>query len=232
MFHLYGAIIGLGIVIAMSVAEKVTGGKLRIWEAFWWMVLPALLGARLYHVSDKWEYYSQDLARIFDLSAGGLAIYGAIAGAFVGLLLYSYLRAKKIDGRVQEEFFIMGDIYALVAPLAQSVGRWGNYVNGELWGVEAVGLPWRNHPLFLYESVLNLFLFLILLIVYRRKVRGSTFGGYLIGYGVIRITLEPLRQEVFRLGEISVAQAFGVGAIILGLVILLRESRFVWPSSV
>ncbi len=229
--HIYGLLIGIAIVVGLSVAERVaraSGHQIDVWDPLWWMATPAVAGARAYHVVDKWSYYAQNPLEIIDIAAGGLAIYGAIFGAVLGLLAYLKAKSKNTEVVVFEEFFVFGDVYALVLPLAQAIGRWGNYVNGELWGVATTGTPWEYHPLFLYESVLNLALFVILILMYRRKVRGSTLGGYLVGYGVIRIVLEPLRQESFRAGGVAVAQLLGVLFVIIGILILVRRKREIW----
>jgi len=226
--HIYGLVIGVGIVVAMTVAERVGGGRVPVWEVFWYMVLPALIAARLYHVVDKWDYYQENIWQIGELMNGGLAIWGAVAGGVGGLYVYSRLRARKMESKVTEEFFMAADVMGLVAPLAQAIGRWGNYANQELWGRAAEGLPWERHPLFLYESVMNLILFVILMFVYHRRVRGSTFGSYLLGYGLIRVILEPLREESFVVGEVRVAQLVGMIAILLGVMILWRKGRKVW----
>lgn len=219
--NLYGVAVGVGIVVAMSLIEKIAEGRLPVWEGFWYMLVPAVVGARVYHVIDEWSYYQDDWGRVVAVWQGGLGIWGAIGGAIVGLSIFAYLRARKLETKLTEEFFILGDVFALAAPLAQALGRWGNYFNRELGGKGEV-------PLYLLESGLNLALFMVLLLVYRRKIRGSTLGGYLLGYGLIRIVLEPLRVESFEWRGWGVAQWFGLTAVVLGLMILKRKVRRVW----
>lgn len=228
MLNLYGLIVGVGIAIAMTVAERVSaksgsafGGRLPLWEAFWYMAVPGLVGARLYHVIHEWEYYQANLDQVLAVWNGGMGIWGGILGALAGLLMFSFLRARREDTRMVEEFFILADIFGLAAPLSQSIGRWGNWFNQELWGTGEL-------PLFFYESFLNILLFAVLLVVYRREVRGSTFGGYLVGYGMIRIVLEPLREVSWDWGTWGAAQWFGLTAIAVGVMILFRKGHKIW----
>jgi phosphatidylglycerol:prolipoprotein diacylglycerol transferase len=128
------------------------------------------------------------------------------------------------------------DLGAFGLPLAQAIGRWGNFANRELEGI-ATNLPWaitdaagdRRHPLFLYESLLNLILFLCLLALAKRAnvKSGIILASYLIGYGLIRLILEALRpvEIVWVWQGFPVAQIFSLLAIIVGFALLLRRSR-------
>lgn len=175
MFHIYGLIVGLAIVVGWRVAESI---EPRVSKVAPWVILFGLLGARLYHVIDLWEYYGQNLWQIAAIWNGGLGIYGAIIGGGVGLWI----------GR--GDMKILGAIVTGL-PLAQAVGRWGNYFNDELWG--------RNHePLFLYESILDLALF-VYIQKFSLRVR---VGIYLVGYGLIRLVLEPLKPGAWWVGYV------------------------------
>ena len=186
-------------------------------ELLWWVLVPGVVGARSYHVIDQWQYYQGDWNRIVAVWNGGLGIWGGIFGGAVGLMVFLWLRVKKMEKKVGEEFLILSDVLVLVSSLAQAIGRWGNYVNQELMST------------WVYESILDLILFVILLVVYKREgVHGSTFGSYLVGYGIIRIILEPLRVESWVIGEVVIAQMVGLVSVVLGVLILIRKKRKVW----
>lgn len=238
-FHLYGLIIGIGVVVGVGFASSVLQRKGMdgdvAWDGLWWVMVPGIVGARLYHVIDQWQVYKDDLLLILRLWMGGLGILGGIVGGILGLVAFSVLHARAEEKKAEEVFFALADVAVMGVILAQSIGRWGNYFNKELygsettspWGILIDGVEGRYHPLFLYESVLDLLLFVILLLVYRgQDKRGSVFGSYLIGYGLIRIVLEGLRIESFKVLGISVAQTFGLGLIVVGVVILRRRRSF------
>lgn len=233
---LYGALIGLGIVIAAYVAAKLLESRGEdgnvVWDGLWWMLIPGVIGARAYHVIDQWSYYSENWKLISQVWLGGMGIFGGILGGVLGLFVFSVLYSRKQERKAEEVFFALADVVVMGAVLAQALGRWGNYFNGELygsktnlpWGVEVVGKQGLYHPLFLYESLLNIALFLLLMVVYKRNgVRGSTFGGYLIGYGSIRIFLESLRYEYWTIDGFSVARVVGVIFVIVGWVVMRRK---------
>ncbi len=237
MFHIYGFLIGVGIVAGASVAsymreKKGQDGGL-VWEVLWWALIPGVVGARAYHVADYWLYYRDNLLEIPQIWLGGLGIIGGIFGGLAGIGLYSYLHSLKKEKVFEEVFFEVADLSVMALALAQSIGRWGNYFNGELYGTKTT-LPWGvvipgregiYHPLFLYESLLDLLLFFVLLAVYHGHSRGSSFGAYLIGYGVIRMVLEFFRFESWRVGEIGVAQIFGFAFVVAGIVVLRRRQN-------
>lgn len=157
--------------------------------------------------------------------SGGLSIFGAVLGGFIGV--YIYARRNKLA---------LGpwlDIAAVALPLGQAIGRWANFVNQELYGT-VTSLPWgisipiakrvapftsnvefpvdttRFHPLFLYESLLCLLLFIVLLNLFLRQrnrlIPGDIFLGYLVGYSIIRFLLEFLRVDVALVGSINWSQ--------------------------
>lgn len=196
-------------------------------EALWWALIPGIVGARAYHVLYLWSFYRLEPLRIFKIWQGGVGIWGAIAGGLVGLALYWRLKVKS-----EVVFLKLLDASVVGVPLAQAIGRWGNFSNDELWG-RVTQLPWgmvregvRVHPLFLYESILNLLLFGGLVYLIKDKSdqlkKGSLTGIYLIGYGVIRFLLEPLRPDglIWKVGNLPLAQIWSVGAVALGAFLL------------
>lgn len=217
VFHIYGLLIGLGIWAAYEVSlrygKKIKVAEKIINEGLWWVLAPGLVGARAYHVIDLWkEIYANNLLQIIKVWEGGLGIWGGILGGMLGLMAFSRVRRLNL--------LQLLDVGVIGVPLAQAIGRWGNYFNGELLGK-------NGEPLFLYESLLNLLLFAILLKVSKKKETGKLTGGYLIGYGLIRFFLEMLRpaEIVWKVKGIPVAQLMAIGAIVLGFSLLKRTSR-------
>lgn len=235
-FHLYGLIIGLAVMAAAQVAATIYkrhGGKEKqIWGAFGWALIGGIFGSRLYHVIDQWSFYALNPRLIVAVWNGGLGIWGAILGGLVGIGLYTLtLRDRKLGGKLV-------DAAAMGVPLGQAIGRWGNYVNQELygkltslpWGLTIRNLPGRYHPLFFYESILSLILFGIMLVLERKKKfkfgMGRYLGVYLIGYATTRLLLEPLRIEMWRVMEIPVASLISIIMIGGGLWLVLKKRSF------
>jgi len=221
-----------------------------VWNGLTVALILGIIGARLYHVfsspeggSVGWSYYRQNPLAIFKIWEGGLGIYGAIIGGVLGVVLYSWLR--KFDP------LMWLDIGAPGLAIGQVIGRWGNFVNQELYG-PPTDLPWgitienrdmapyndltryppttRFHPLFLYESLWSLLGFALLMWIGRRfKDRlhsGEILMLYLIWYPMGRFFIEFLRPDAWMLGGLAAAQVFALALIalaILGLVYLHRR---------
>ena len=227
---IYGTVLFVGLYTTLFLTERSSIRKTRIsstafWEASFYCLLVGLLGARLYHVLDLWRnYYIYDPIKIFYMWEGGFGIWGAIFGAIVGLFLYS--KKSKIN------FLSLADIFCVFAPLAQAMGRIGNYFNHEIYGLPS-NLPWaiyippQNridpitkfstfHPLFVYEGVLDVVLLVILYKLSKRTWKpGNLLFVYLIGYSMIKFVLEPLRINSWKLFQIPIAQIISV--IIFGI---------------
>lgn len=239
MISLYGFIISFSIFVAVLLAEKLAKDARKDpdvgWGAAFWVILGGLVGARLYHVVDFLPYYLQNPVKIVHFWEGGLGILGGVAGGILGLSLF--LKSKK------EPLLEWLDIAGVVTPLAQSIGRWGNFANQEVYGLPSK-LPWaiyikpnnrlnafksyeRFHPLFLYESVLNLILFLALFFLFKKKglKSGVVFYLYLFGYSIIRFFLEFLRADSWRVYGFNVAQVITLLIIISVGSFLIRSGR-------
>jgi len=189
------------------------------WKAVFYALLLGLVGARLYHVIHRFDYFSQHSLEILAVWKGGLGIWGGIFGGLLGIFLSTRKTGKLLE-------YI--DVFAIGAPLAQAIGRWGNYFNRELFGYPT-NLPWgiyipkelrpsafryydRFHSLFLYESILNLLLFVFLYRVYsRQRIAGTELSAgsvtmlYLAGYSVTRFFLEFMRPDPWRFFGIPTA---------------------------
>lgn len=216
-FHLYGLLIGVGIWCGFEAGLR-TYPKLKkeMEEVFWWALATGLVGARLYHVVHYWErYYQTNLDKIPAVWDGGLGIWGGMIGAILGLGIYSWYRRKY--------FLPLLDAFTVGAPLAQAIGRLGNFVNGELTGK-------NGEPLFAYEATLNMILFGILWIEAKKNPKpGIVAGFYLAGYGLVRVILEGLRPAdvIWMVAEVPVAIIFGLLAILFGVAVvwMVRKTR-------
>lgn len=165
MFHWYGLIIGIAVVVWWSIAEYL---EPRLKKIIPTTLLLSLLGSRTYYIFQYWSHYQANIFETLAVWNGGLSIWGA-------LLLgggYTWLYGRNL-------------IWAVVTPLplAQAMGRLGNGVNGEFTNM-VLGIPWWG-----FEALLDLGLFGVILIT-PKKMR---VGVYLLGYGLIRLVLSPYR---------------------------------------
>lgn len=207
--HAYGLMIALGVVAAVWLTgrrlEARGGSRDDASSMAVWAVIAGILGARMWHVLTDWSDFQDDPARILQIWKGGLGIPGGlIAGITVGWIV---TKRRGVDPRV------MATCAAPAIPLAQSIGRWGNWFNQELFG-RATDLPWALeisddklpagfapgttfHPTFLYESLWNLALCGVLILIDRRSSPRPPrlMGMYLLGYGVGRFWVEGLRID-------------------------------------
>src|SRR4030042_2794260 len=251
----YGIILMLGAIAAAFLAERLARRKgLKsefVWDALVWVLIGGIIGARLWHVFTPPPsmvsagyttlYYLTHPLDLINTRAGGCGIPGAVSGG--GLALYLFCRRKKMS------FLLWADIAAPGVALAQAIGRWGNYVNQELSG-KPTNLPWAIkidrplagfeqfstfHPLFLYESIWNLFNMGFLLWMERRfadKLKeGDIFLAYLIGYSTGRFFLEFLRLDAPIIGTINFNQIFMLGvALVSGFLLIWRHRKGTTPD--
>lgn len=221
----YGVIISTGVLIGVVLAlreAKRTGFKEDNLLDFLLYAIPiGILGARAYYVIFSWDYYSQNLSQIINIRNGGLAIHGAvIAGVITGII---FCKIRKIN------FLELIDLVIPSLILGQAIGRWGNYVNQEAYG-GPTDLPWgimvngqKVHPTFLYESIINILIFIFLLWFRKNKKAsdGQIFGLYLILYSSGRFFIEGLRTDSLMFMGMRVAQLVSASAIIIGAGLLL-----------
>ncbi|MBN1261810.1 MAG: prolipoprotein diacylglyceryl transferase [Anaerolineae bacterium] len=250
----YGFLIVVGIMLgatsAAFLAKRAGHNPDYIWDMLLTVVITAVIGARIYHVFSRpeggligWDYYKQHPIEALYVWQGGLGIWGAVIGGAIGVLLYT--RRRDLRTLQWLDFAVPG------MALGQSIGRWGNYMNRELygppttllWGLiippEFRILPYTDlsqyptdtlfHPTFLYESLAALALFLILFLVavkrYERLKEGDLLMGYLIGYAIIRFFTEMLRPDAWTLGTLAAAQVFSLLFIVLGVAFLIVRHR-------
>ncbi len=241
----YGVIITLGVLGGLCLAlyvAKATNQDPEIYMDFlMYDLIFAFAGARLYYVVFRLDYYLQHPKEILNLREGGIAIYGAIIASVITAIIFTKMR--------QINFWQFADTSVLGLILGQAIGRWGNFVNREAFGdytesffamrlmKDQVTAPITEkildhlkvvegityiqvHPTFLYESLWNMVLLLILFIYNKYKYfEGEIFFLYLIGYGLGRLWIEGLRTDPLLLAllQIPVSQVVSVMIIITGL---------------
>jgi len=201
-----------------------------------WAVVAGLIGARLYEVAFNWDYYGRYPSKIVAVWEGGLAMHGGlIAGPLIGVLLAWRLRLPILRSL---------DVIAPSMVLGQAIGRWGNFFNEEAFG-RPTDLPWklyispahrpsefRNqeffHPTFLYESLWDLLVFVVLVWWVRPRVRrhpGAIFFSYIGLYSVGRFFIESLRLDSFWVGSLRVPQLASVAGVLVAVAGLLWVLR-------
>lgn len=257
--HFYGIIIMLGAVAATYLAERLArrrglDGEL-VWDGLVWVLIFGVIGARLWHIftpspslievshRDTLFYLTHplDAVAIWD---GGLGIPGAVIGG--ALALYIFTRRRKLV------FTDWADIAAPALALGQAIGRWGNFVNQELYGAPT-DLPWgifieplyrvqgyenftHFHPLFLYESLWNfgnMFLLLWLGRRYAERLKsGDIFLIYLIVYPLGRFLLEFLRLDASQIAGVNANQTFMVIVGLFAIAMLILRHRKGAPEPV
>lgn len=231
------AAFAIGFFLIMKEGKRLGIDKDYLFNMMFWTIIISLIGARAYYVLFNFSSYSNDLLEIFKVWHGGLAIHGGIIAGFITILIYT----KKYNVDVYKVLDIV--VPALI--LGQAIGRWGNFFNGEAHGaattltaLQGLHLPQfiidgmkingvYYQPLFLYESLLCLIGFIVLLIIRRRKHihNGQITAIYLIYYGVIRLFIEMGRTDSLMLGTFKVAQLVSVIFIIAGIVLFVSKQK-------
>ena len=228
--HYYGAIIAFGLILGVMYAcrrSKDFGLKEDdLIDGVLWVTPFAILCARAYYVIFRWaeEYAANPISALY-IWEGGLAIYGGVIGAVVGILVFC--KCRKIKPTV------VLDVVSLSFLIGQSLGRWGNFFNREAFGAETdvlwkMGLMKANgdiiyvHPTFLYESLWNACGFVILHFASRRrKFDGQVALGYMAWYGLGRCMIEGLRSDSLYIGPFRVSQLLAGISCIAAVSILL-----------
>lgn len=219
----YGVLIAtgmlIGIALAIREAKRVGISEDDVLNIAIIAIPVAIICARLYYVIFSWDYYSQNPGEIFNIRGGGLAIHGGLIGGI--LTGFIYAKVKKLD------FFKTADAVMVGMPLAQAIGRWGNFINGEAHG-GPTSLPWgimvdgvKVHPTFLYESIWDFGIFLFIMFYMRKKktYEGEVIVSYITLYSIGRFFIEGLRTDSLMFGPIRMAQFVSLVGIVGGLVL-------------
>lgn len=238
----YGIIITLaaflGIELANREAKKRGFPQDSLWDFAFWGLPFAFLGARLYYVLFKWDYYAVHLSEILAIHQGGIALYGGLIFGAIAALIYCIKNSYS--------FTLFVDILAPYFLLAQSIGRWGNFMNQEAHGdsiaksaLEAWHLPAfiieqmridgvYYQPTFLYESLLS-FIGVIIILTLRHYAPlrlGDAVSFYLVWYGSSRFLVEGMRTDsLYVFSTIRVSQALSLFFIALGILYAIYRYR-------
>lgn len=242
----YGVVIAvgmlLGVWLALREAKRIGLDEDRMFNLIMIAIIAGIIGARVYYVAFRWEDYRGNWLDILNYRNGGIAIYGGIIGALLAMVIYT--RVKKMSLRKVVDASCLGLL------VGQICGRWGNFFNREAFGgytdsLFAMRLPEsavrksditaeiaahaadgyiQVHPTFLYESVWNLCL-LILLLLYRKhkKFDGEVFLLYVLGYGLGRAWIEGLRtdQLLLPIVHLPVSQLLSAVLVIVSLAAIV-----------
>lgn len=237
----YGIIIATGIVLAFIVVQKemVKRGMHPdfLTDLLIWAVPISILSARIYYVIFSWDYYKDHPGQIIQIWEGGIAIHGALIGAFLTTYVFTKIRGVS--------FWKTADIAAPGILIGQIIGRWGNFMNQEAHGgpvsekfMETTIIPdWimnqmtidgvTYHPTFLYESLWNVIGLIIILLLRRVALkRGEMFLLYLTWYSIGRFFIEGMRTDSLYGGDLRAAQVVSIITVVAA-VILFVYRRYV-----
>lgn len=245
----YGLLIAVAVLLGLWVSSQLA--KMRgldpgvISDLLPLIVLSAVIGARLYYVLFEWRQYQINWLEAFQIWKGGIAIHGALLGGSIAVIAYS--RWMKLS------FWALMDVLLPSVALGQAIGRWGNFFNSEAFGLPT-SLPWKLfipvanrpaaylnqswfHPTFLYESIWDLGLFVLLIILFRqRRTNGEWLlpkGGiscvYAFGYSIVRFWIEGLRLDPLCLwGSLGEANCLRMAQLVSLLLAIAGAAGLAW----
>lgn len=242
--HIYGLIIAVAILIGWFIVKK-RSALYKISPNLFddpILLLPFILGiigARFYHVIDKWDFYRENLDQILFIANGGLGIWGGLLGLFIGF--YFVAKIKKI------KLLTLLDLLAPSVILGQAIGRIGNFINQEGFG-PPTNLPWgvtidpvyrplqyqsytHFHPTFFYEAILDAIFFIILIYLSKKlKVNGQIFALYLVFYSLGRFIVEFYRIDTWIIGPLKIAHVLSIITLTSGVLFFcltkIRHTEF------
>ncbi|WP_028951384.1 prolipoprotein diacylglyceryl transferase [Synechococcus sp. CC9616] len=245
----YGLLIAAAVLIGLNLSSRLARSRDLdnglISDLLPLLVLASVLGARAYYVAFEWRNYSDNWIKALAIWEGGIAIHGALIAGTLTLILFCRWR--------RQSFWDLLDVLVPSLALGQAIGRWGNFFNSEAFGVPT-DLPWKLfipyqnrpvvyadaqffHPTFLYESIWNLVLFLLLIVLFRRGEQGkmtlpsgALACTYLLGYSLGRIWIEGLRIDPLCLGALPPACEGGlrIAQLVSGLLMLAGAAGLFW----
>ena len=195
------------------------------------IVLPtAIICARLYYVLFSLDYFMDNPSEIFLIKNGGLAIYGGIIGGLAVIAICSKIKKFKV--------LDFTDYIVPIVALCQSIGRWGNYINVEAYGYETNwpikmeiiedGITKYVHPTFLYESICTFIIFILLIVLSRkRKFSGEITYMYIICYSFIRFFIEGLRTDSLMIFNCRISQILSlVLFIVFSIIVIYKKNKY------
>lgn len=230
----YGVLIALGLLLAgiygCRRCKEFGLEENDLIDGVLWIVPFAVVCARLFYCIFRWEEggYAANPISVLYIWEGGLAIYGGVIGAAIGIVVFSLVKKNKV--RLTAAL----DITSLGFLIGQAVGRWGNFFNREAFGAETdfflrmglldkmTGNVTYHHPTFLYESLWNAVGFVILhFLSKRRKFDGQIALGYVAWYGLGRAFIEGLRTDSLYLGPVRISQVLAAVSCIAAVTVLI-----------
>lgn len=227
----------IGGTLAINEARRYRISEDKMINMFFFLIPIALIGARLYYVLFNWSYYRANIASIFAIWEGGLAIHGGMLAGLIFIIIY----CLKYDISIAR----MTDILVVSLIIGQAIGRWGNFFNSEAYGSATTLeflqkiIPFKfiiegmhiggvyYHPTFLYESLWCLIGFIILLVARRWKYIkvGQITGIYFIWYGIGRFFIESLRLDSLMIGNFKMAQIISIIMVLVGILIVFIKRK-------
>ncbi|MBE9127728.1 prolipoprotein diacylglyceryl transferase [Coleofasciculus sp. LEGE 07081] len=233
----YGLLIAsavlIGVTLSQYLAKRRNVDPNLIGDLAIWLVIAAIPCARLYYVLFEWEQYAQRPEDIIAIWKGGIAIHGAILGGILAAAIFARIQNISV--------WLLADLVVPSLILGQAIGRWGNFFNSEAFG-SPTDVPWKLyippqqrprqyidleyfHPTFLYESLWNLMIFVVVMTLFFRDLKrrrhlkvGTLALVYMVGYSTGRVWIEGLRTDSLMIGPLRIAQLVSLGAITLGLI--------------
>ena len=225
--YFYGVIIALGLVLSVIYGLRRShefGLKQDdILDGVLWIVPLSIICARAYYVIFEIEQY-KTFADVINIRKGGLAIYGGVIGAALGVIIFAKVKKVSLPAVL--------DLVAISFLIGQSIGRWGNFINREAYGAPTEsflrmglvvdGEQGYYHPTFLYESVWNAIGFVLLhFLSKKRQYNGQMALGYAAWYGLGRAVIEGLRMDSLYWGPFRVSQLLAAVSCMAAVVTLL-----------
>ena len=230
--YFYGIIIACGLILAVMYCMKRSGEfglkEDDILDGVLYVTPFAIMCARAYYVIFSWEMYADEPIRALYIWEGGLAIYGGVIGAALGIVVLCKIKKLKVSTVL--------DLVSIGFFIGQSLGRWGNFFNREAFGAETdtflrmglmnsyTGQVTYYHPTFFYESCWNAVGFVLLhFLSGKRKYDGQIALGYLAWYGLGRTMIEGLRTDSLYWGPFRVSQLLAAVTCIIAVTLLVRN---------
>ncbi len=206
-------------------------------DLIFYTIIYGILGARLYYVLFNLKYYLSNPLEIIQIWNGGLAIHGSIIAGLIFIIYYT--KKKKLKLPLLTDMIVPGLI------IGQAIGRWGNFFNQEAFGriiklssLKEMHLPtfiidemyingFYREPTFLYESIMSIIGFIILILLRKNKKikTGQLTSIYLMWYGIVRVIIESMRTDALMLGPIRIAQVVSVLFILSGVIIFIKSRK-------
>jgi phosphatidylglycerol---prolipoprotein diacylglyceryl transferase len=227
-FRMYAVFIMLGIGVGAYLfnyykAQEKDLKQVDTLDALLWIIIPAIVGGRIWHLITDFAIYKDNLIEMFYIWNGGLGIFGGIIAGLLGAYLYS----KKIKVNLIKGLSLL----AVFLPIGQVIGRFGNFANKELYGFET-DLPWglyieatgkSYHPSFLYEKIGMFALFILMFMLFtKRGIKEYFIPLYIGGYGLVRFIVDFFRTEPEVIFGFTVGQVASIAMVLIAVLYFVK----------